>query len=55
MEWVIDETGAGGGLGLTYGDTMGDLALSTTGGVIGAIVGLRLFGPETTPDADDDA
>jgi hypothetical protein len=46
MEWAVEETGAGGGLGLTYGDTIGDLTLSTTGGIIGAIIGLRLFGPK---------
>ena len=45
MEWAVDETGAGGGLGLTYGDTIGDLALSTGGGIVGAMVGVRLFGP----------
>lgn len=43
MEWAVDETGAGGGLGLTYGDTIGDLTLSTTGGIIGSILGVRLF------------
>lgn len=51
MEWVIDETGAGGGLGLTYGDTIGDLALSTSGGIIGAIAGVLLFGPDPRADA----
>ncbi len=45
MEWAVDETGAGGGLGLTYGDTIGDLVLSTSGGILGAMVGVRLFGP----------
>ncbi len=44
MEWAVDETGAGGGLGLTYGDTIGDLALSTVGGVMGAVIGTYWFG-----------
>jgi hypothetical protein len=43
-EWVVQETGAGGGLALTYADTIGDLALSTTGGVIGSLLGVALFG-----------
>jgi hypothetical protein len=43
MEWAVQETGAGGGLGLTYGDTIGDLTLSTTGGIIGAIIGRYRF------------
>lgn len=44
MEWAVEETGAGGGLGLTYGDTIGDLTLSTTGGIIGSIIGRYRFG-----------
>ena len=43
MEWAIAETGAGGGLQLTYGDTIGDLAISSTGGLIGALVGRFCF------------
>jgi hypothetical protein len=43
MEWAVDETGAGGGLGLTYGDTIGDLTLSTSGGIVGAAVGRYWF------------
>jgi len=45
MEWAVDETGAGGGLGLTYGDTIGDLTLSTSGGITGAVLGRFRFGP----------
>ena len=37
-------TGAGGGLGLTYGDTIGDLTLSTSGGVIGSLIGVYWLG-----------
>lgn len=48
MEWAVDTTDAGGGLGLTYGDTIGDLALSTTGGVIGSIIGTLWFGRQAT-------
>ena len=44
MEWAVDVTGAGGGLGLTYGDTIGDLTLSTTGGIIGSVLGAWWFG-----------
>ena len=43
-EWLVAETGAGGGLALTYDDTVGDLALSTTGGMIGSALGVRLLG-----------
>lgn len=43
MEWAVDTTGAGGGLGLTYSDTIGDLTLSTSGGVVGSILGVLLF------------
>lgn len=39
MEWVVAETGAGGGLDLEYGDTIGDLFLSSTGGLVGALIG----------------
>ncbi len=43
-EWIVAETGAGGGLALTYGDTVGDLALSTAGGMIGSWLGVRYLG-----------
>jgi len=39
------ETGAGGGLDLAYGDTVGDLALSTGGGLVGSLIAVRHFGP----------
>ena len=44
MEWAVDTTGAGGGLGLTYGDTIGDLTLSTSGGVVGSLIGVYWLG-----------
>ena len=43
-EWIVAETGAGGGLALTYGDTVGDLALSTAGGMVGSWLGVRFLG-----------
>jgi len=47
MEWAVSEDGFGGagGLSLTYGDTVGDLLLSSTGGLIGSIVAVRRLGP----------
>lgn len=51
-EWAAGELGAGEALGLTYADTISDLALSTTGGLIGALVAARLFGtPRTWPNS----
>ncbi len=38
-EWLVQELGTAG-LGLTYGDTIGDLLLSSTGGAVGAGLGL---------------
>lgn len=46
-EWIVAETGAGGGLALTYGDTVGDLALSTAGGMVGSWLGVRRLGHRT--------
>ena len=34
-EWLVQELGTAG-LGLTYGDTIGDLVLSSSGGAVGA-------------------
>lgn len=47
FEWLVSEDGIGGagGLALTYGDTIGDLALSSTGGLVGSVIGVRLLGP----------
>ena len=48
FEWAVSEDGFGGAgnLSLTYGDTVGDLALSSTGGLVGSIAGLFLLGPQ---------
>ena len=46
-EWIVAETGAGGGLSLTYDDTIADLALSTVGGAVGSGLGVRLFAPRS--------
>ena len=43
-EWIVAETGAGGALALTYGDTVGDLALSTSGGMVGSWLGVHYLG-----------
>lgn len=40
-EWLVQELGTAG-LGLTYGDTIGDLMLSSTGGAVGAALALRI-------------
>ncbi|WP_420624204.1 hypothetical protein [Candidatus Poriferisodalis sp.] len=44
-EWIAGELGAAEALGLTYADTISDLALSTTGGFIGALAAAALLGP----------
>ena len=46
MEWAVSEDGFGGagGLALTYEDTIGDLFLSSTGGLIGSIIAVRWLG-----------
>ncbi len=48
LEWAVSEDGFGGagGLQLTYGDTIGDLFLSSTGGLVGSVLGLYLLGPK---------
>lgn len=52
MEWAVSEDGFGGagGLALTYEDTVADLFLSSTGGLIGSILALRLLGPAKSAD-----
>jgi glycopeptide antibiotics resistance protein len=42
VEWIIQEMGTTG-LELTYDDTVGDLLLSTAGGVLGALVTANLL------------
>jgi hypothetical protein len=44
-EYGVMEAGVGN-LSLTYGDTLGDLALSTAGGAIGAILSHRVWRPD---------
>jgi hypothetical protein len=39
-EWLVQELGTAG-LQLTYGDTIGDLMLSSTGGALGAALAIR--------------
>ena len=43
-EWLVQQLGTAG-LGLTYGDTIGDLVLSSTGGAIGSALVLWLTRP----------
>ena len=47
LEWAVSEDGFGGagGLALTYGDTIGDLFLSSTGGLVGSALGIWYLGP----------
>ena len=47
LEWAVSEDGFGGagGLALTYEDTVADLFLSSTGGLIGSVLGVWLLGP----------
>ena len=46
LEWLVSDEGLGGadGLSLTYGDTIGDLLLSSTGGLVGSWLAIRLLG-----------
>ena len=57
LEWAVSEDGFGGagGLALTYEDTIGDLALSSTGGLVGSLLGVTWFAAQVrrpAPDAD---
>ncbi len=47
LEWAVSEDGFGGagGLALTYEDTIGDLFLSSTGGLVGSLLAVALLGP----------
>ena len=48
FEWTISSEGpllGGDGLGLGYTDTIGDLFLSSTGGLIGAFISIKVLGP----------
>jgi len=54
MEWAVSEDGWGGagGLALTYGDTVGDLVLSSTGGLVGSVIGVWWLGPGANQHRD---
>lgn len=47
LEWAVSEDGFGGagGLALTYEDTVLDLFLSSTGGLVGSLLAVRFLGP----------
>lgn len=47
LEWAVSEDGFGGAgnLALTYEDTIGDLFLSSTGGLIGSVLAVMYLGP----------
>ena len=48
-EWAVVEAGFDFGIPLTYGDTVGDLASSTAGGMVGSWLGVRFLGPQNRP------
>ena len=48
-EWTAVEAGFDFGVPLTYGDTVGDLASSTAGGMVGSWLGVRFLGPREQP------
>ena len=52
LEWAASEDGWGGadGLSLTYGDTVGDLVLSSTGGLVGSVLAVWWFLPAPSPE-----
>ena len=47
LEWVVSEDGFGGAgnLALTYEDTVADLFLSSTGGLVGSVLAVWSLGP----------
>lgn len=55
MEWAVSEDGFGGAgnLSLTYEDTVADLALSSTGGLVGSVLGVLLLGPHRRQSPSD--
>ena len=55
LEWAVSEDGFGGagGLALTYEDTIGDLFLSSTGGLIGSILAVAWLGPRRRASSPD--
>lgn len=53
-EWLVQELGTAG-LELTYGDTIGDLLLSSTGGAIGAALAITMSRPSPRRRAPETA
>jgi hypothetical protein len=56
FEWLISDDGPFAGdvpdaLSLSYGDTIGDLVISSTGGLLGSLIGRYWIGPRMLPDA----
>lgn len=55
FEWLISDDGPFAGdvpdaLSLTYGDTVGDLVISTAGGLVGSLIGRYVIGPAVMPE-----
>ncbi len=52
FEWLLSTEGpltGGGGLALGYTDTVGDLILSSSGGLLGSLLAIYALGPNTEP------
>ena len=49
VEWLVQELGTAG-LDLTYGDTIGDLMLSSTGGAVGALLAVHFSWCQAPPE-----
>ena len=59
FEWLISDGGPFAGdvpdaLSLTYGDTVGDLVISSLGGLVGSLIGRYVIGPAIMPTAPAD-
>jgi hypothetical protein len=54
LEWAVSEDGFGGAgsLALTYEDTIGDLFLSSIGGLVGSLLAVWWLGPRRVRSAD---
>lgn len=55
FEWLISDAGPFAGdvpdaLSLTYGDTVGDLVISSTGGLLGSLIGRYVISRVTRPE-----
>ena len=55
FEWLISDAGPFAGdvpdaLSLSYGDTVGDLVISSTGGLLGSLIGRYWIGRRAVPD-----